>query len=558
MSLPFGDGDDKPKRVYLYARVSTEDQVDRGTIGAQVDFLQNFCKLYGLTPAGIYMDDGISGTIPLGERPEGRRLLDEARDGEVITYRLDRLGRKLAVLLEAHALLEQAGLTIRSATEPFDTATPIGKFLFQLLGSLAELEKSTISERMTMGRDRVARNGKWAGGPVPYGYDLDAERHLIPSARIAPGAGVTEAEVMQEVFANLEAGSTLGAEIARLNGLGVPCTSRWASGTERSRSAVWYLARLRFMVHNPVYKGENVLDSRHGQIVTQVPALVSAATWDAVHAQLLRNRRLSDKNAVNRYLLRGLITCANCGASYTGITPTKRGARAYAYYWCNAIKSTGYRPDRPRCPGKVLRADWLEAEVWRGCREYIDHPGDMLADAQAELRRRLADSAGHEERRRDLLRQIAEKDQERERVMTLYRRNRATLEETERQLDAIGTETAALRQMLEALKAQDELGRAFEAQIVATTAMLSDLRARADEAERTGDWDTKRGLIERLVTRITVTTTGEEKRGEPPAVDIYFAFGRRHAPESAPDVPPSGGGSGPGTLLVDSKTGRGS
>src|SRR5438552_13061331 len=159
--LPHTNGLDKPRRVYLYARVSTEDQADRGTIDAQVDFLHNFCKLYAIAPAGVYLDDGISGTIPLRERPEGRRLLDEATEGEVLVFRLDRLGRSLSVLLEAHTLLERADLTIRSATEPFDTGTPIGRFLFQLLGGLAELEKSTISERLIMGRDRVAKDGKW-------------------------------------------------------------------------------------------------------------------------------------------------------------------------------------------------------------------------------------------------------------------------------------------------------------------------------------------------------------------------------------------------------------
>jgi len=52
-----------------------------------------------------YADDGVSGTIPLHERPEGRRLLEEAKEGKFVAalvYRLDHLGRALLVVVDAH------------------------------------------------------------------------------------------------------------------------------------------------------------------------------------------------------------------------------------------------------------------------------------------------------------------------------------------------------------------------------------------------------------------------------------------------------------------------
>src|SRR5438105_3526386 len=158
---------DASGNMALYMRVSSEDQAERGTIGSQRDFLRQFAHLYVLSVIDEYEDDGITGTLPLSQRPAGRRLLDDARQGRfgcVLVYRVDRLGRSLTALLDAHTVLSQTGITIRSATEPFDTSTSIGTFLFQLLGSLAELEKSTITERMSLGRDRVVRNGAWPGG----------------------------------------------------------------------------------------------------------------------------------------------------------------------------------------------------------------------------------------------------------------------------------------------------------------------------------------------------------------------------------------------------------
>ena len=91
-----------------------------------------------------YADDGVTGTLPLAQRPHSQRLLQDVTTGRfgcVLVYCVDRLGCSLTTLLDAHAALSKAGITIRSATELFDTSTPIGTCLFQLLGSLAELEK---------------------------------------------------------------------------------------------------------------------------------------------------------------------------------------------------------------------------------------------------------------------------------------------------------------------------------------------------------------------------------------------------------------------------------
>jgi site-specific DNA recombinase len=181
-----------PVRVACYARVSTEDQAERQTVAAQTDFLRRYCDLHALPVAGVYVDDGISGATPLEDRPEGRRLLQDAESGAftvVLVYRLDRLGRSLKTLLTAHERLDAAGVAIRSGTEPFDTASPIGRFLFSLLGSMAELERATIAERTTRGRDRVAAQGQYTGGPVPLGYELDANRRLVPSSRVMAALG---------------------------------------------------------------------------------------------------------------------------------------------------------------------------------------------------------------------------------------------------------------------------------------------------------------------------------------------------------------------------------
>ena len=71
----------KPERVALYLRVSSEEQRDRETIELQRTFLEQYCNLHELEVTDVYEDNGVSGTIPVHERPEGRRLLEDAEGG---------------------------------------------------------------------------------------------------------------------------------------------------------------------------------------------------------------------------------------------------------------------------------------------------------------------------------------------------------------------------------------------------------------------------------------------------------------------------------------------
>jgi hypothetical protein len=156
----------RPEPVAFYLRVSSEEQRDRETIEIQGDFLEQYRGLYELEVAEIYKDDGISGTIPLHERPGGRRLLEDAKAGKfrtVIVYKLDRLGRSLLVIVDAHDRLETSGVSLRSATEPIDTSNPSGRLIFQMLASFAEYERGTgcVSNR------RERRSSKASEGSKP-------------------------------------------------------------------------------------------------------------------------------------------------------------------------------------------------------------------------------------------------------------------------------------------------------------------------------------------------------------------------------------------------------
>src|SRR3712207_817663 len=110
----------EPERVALYLRVSSEEQRTKETIETQDDFLEEYCKLYRHEIAEVYKDAAVSGTVPMGERPAGRKLLDDAKAGNfdvVLVYKLDRIGRTLLVVVDAHDRLQEAGVALRSRSE---------------------------------------------------------------------------------------------------------------------------------------------------------------------------------------------------------------------------------------------------------------------------------------------------------------------------------------------------------------------------------------------------------------------------------------------------------
>lgn len=131
-----------------YARTSTDDQ----TTALQLAAL----KKAGCTK--IFEDKGISGTIK--KRPALTRCLAALQSGDTLTvWKLDRLGRSLRDLIDHLDELRGRGVRLQSITESIDTETPTGRAMWQLVGVLAELERSMITERTKAGVKEAQKRG---------------------------------------------------------------------------------------------------------------------------------------------------------------------------------------------------------------------------------------------------------------------------------------------------------------------------------------------------------------------------------------------------------------
>ena len=513
----------------LYLRVSSEEQRERQTIETQRDFGTRWCALHEIPIRCVYEDDGVSGTVPLDERPGGARLLEAARQGQVsivYIYKIDRLGRGARPILNAVATLEALGCQVRSLTEPFDTSTPSGRFLLTILSGVAELERDTIIERSVAGSRRLAREGIWLGGVAPYGYRVvgkGKERRLsVCEELVAGGSGLTEAGVVREVYRLLiEERKTCYMIGQHLDMLGVPPVYTrdkrqiTLGGVKRPTSGRWSITRVRNMLASPIYKGVYVYGkrSRRGEPVEgRVPAIVSEEMWERAQEQLHQNMLRSPRHGKTYYLLRGLIRCGICGNTFTGrrYAPYHPGVKLY---YCCSGRITRNGPGNTRCRAKQICGD-LEDVVWSDIEGFLRDPGPVLRELKAQGQEGKAVVERLAERIAGWERALERSKGERDTVVGLFRRGRIDEEALDRQLDELDATEARLREQLEEARAAGE-GQARVRQAVEEAgSLLAELRSRLD-GELT--WEVKRSIVELLVVGIVVDMRAVEwvsRKGE--------------------------------------------
>jgi site-specific DNA recombinase len=255
MSSPNGHTP-KPDRVALYMRVSSEEQKEKESIATQDNFLEEYCKLYGHEVIGVYKDEAVYGTVSMRERPGGSRLLADAKEGyfgTVLAYKLDRIGRSLMVVVDAHDSLGESGVALKNATEPIDTSTPAGRLIFQMLASFSEFEQATITERSRDGLRRAFKDGRHLGR-IPYGYDVNADGafEIVED----------EARVVHHIIANVAAGATLYSEAKRLNDEREPSPGSKYRNRPRKPGACWDPSTIRAIVTATTYSGIRTIRGR--------------------------------------------------------------------------------------------------------------------------------------------------------------------------------------------------------------------------------------------------------------------------------------------------------
>jgi putative DNA-invertase from lambdoid prophage Rac len=173
-----------PMAIYGYTRVSTVRQAEDGeSLDVQQRTLKGYALMHGLAVDQVFVERGVSGSKPLGERPEGAALLAVLKAGDaIITPKLDRMFRSALDALDVLGRLKGRDVALHMIDLGGDvTGNGISKLVFTILSAVAEAERDRIRERVaTVKADQRAR-GRYLGGIVPFGWRLGDAGDLVES-----------------------------------------------------------------------------------------------------------------------------------------------------------------------------------------------------------------------------------------------------------------------------------------------------------------------------------------------------------------------------------------
>jgi site-specific DNA recombinase len=513
-------------RVAFYARVSSEQQTEQGTITSQVAALE--ARIGGdgfhLEPDHRFIDEGYSGASLV--RPALECLRDTVATGavdRVYVHSPDRLARRYAYQVLIIDEFQRLGVEIVFLNRAIGLS-PEDDLLLQVQGMVAEYERAKILERSRRGKRHAAHDGRVSVlSGAPYGYHYIGKHEGGGVARYA--IDETEASVVRLMF------QWIGRE--RLS-IGEVCRRlRQQDCVTRSGKPAWDRATVWGILKNPAYIGtaafgktrigpmrERLRPIRGGVeqprwpysayavpeaewLKVPVPALIDSDLFAAVQEQLAENRQRNRQNRRGqRYLLQGLLVCRRCGYAYYGKAISPRAAkgkrRDYAYYRCCGSDAHRFGGQR-LCANPQLRTDRADAVVWQEVQRLLQDPG-MIA---AEYERRLHQAQHPDAERPDLVTaeaQIAKLRRGIARLIDGYAEGLIEKAEFEQRITGLRQRITQWEQQAAALRDQAALRRTLSLII----GRLEDFAKQIQERMTAPEWSLQRDLIRLLVKRVEV------------------------------------------------------
>jgi DNA invertase Pin-like site-specific DNA recombinase len=195
-------------RTALYLRVSTAQQRP----DLQADGLHGYAARAGLEIVAEYLDRAVSGRQE--GRPQLQALMRAARQREfacVLVWKFDRFARSVSHLLCALEEFNHLRIRFISVQDQVDTASPMGKAMFTIIGAMAELESSLISERVRAGMAAARARGKPLGRPA-------TPAPLVSRIEVLAGTTGMSVRQIQEALAGQVSRSVVGEIVKRMRG----------------------------------------------------------------------------------------------------------------------------------------------------------------------------------------------------------------------------------------------------------------------------------------------------------------------------------------------------
>lgn len=317
---------DTTKRVGIWIRVSTEDQVR----GESPEHHEKRARLYaeakGWTVVTVYQLNAISGKT-VKDTPEAKRMMADVRDGHIqglIFSKLARLARNTRELLDFAEYFRQHDAELISLGESIDTSTPAGRLFYTMIAAMATWERDEIASRVAASVPIRARLGKPLGGAAPFGYAW------IEGALVVDEKEATVRRLMYDLYLEHLRFKTV-ARILNERGF------RTRKGEKFSDTTV------NRLLSDPIAGGTRRVNCTQAVSVDghwkrkpqdewvdiPAPAIISKEQWELVNATLTQHRGKARKKSKRvTHLFSGVTECHCGGKMYVPSTTPKYVCRS--------------------------------------------------------------------------------------------------------------------------------------------------------------------------------------------------------------------------------------
>lgn len=342
------------KKAYIYARVSTKEQVD----GASLDVQEKACREFADRQLNadivrVYREEGESAKT--ANRTQLTKMLNDARKEKgdvdyVVAYHPDRISRNAEIFWGViKATLRKCGVELRYACQPGIDGSRIGDFAEGLCALVAQLENGSKADRVHDSMAERAKQGYWVTQP-PLGFKVKVvmpdggladslgrkervkyPKVLVPDDTILSGENLSVADKVAKVlvaFADTDISETDAHEMAMKIGL------------KAKNGKSLHFNSLHHMLEHPVYAGY----SQPGKLLSEsiklrFPGLITKEQYDRIQVKLRTGKRELIPRETCMYPLDGTLLCEHCGMPLHGDAPRDgSGERKNRYYCRGGVK----------------------------------------------------------------------------------------------------------------------------------------------------------------------------------------------------------------------------
>lgn len=395
----------KQLKIAAYLRVSTDKQVQvfEGSLDTQKYRMEEFVRLKNKeNPTwgeiiDFYVDEGLSaGTV---KRPQYQRMMNDVRSGKVnliLVADISRLSRSVHDFSFLLKELEQYNASYMSMKEQFDTTTPAGRLMINMVVNMAQFEREQTSERVAINCNARAIRGYVNGGRTPFGFRREKDK----SGTFV--VNETEASQVKVIFNTFKDVGSVGKTIPVIEALGI-FPKLHGKQVKENRQSKWSYEKLKFLLSNPAYAGLKEVNKKHKNssaeklkpwegyqmVKASWPAIIDSELFFEIQDILEENlkierRRLQDAEK-RIFLLSGILFCKECGKALCGQSAHGK-KQIHRYYAHNSKRSRG-----TQCSVKRIPADAVEQVVINHLTEIVGRAG-YFEQLQVKIEENLRNS----------------------------------------------------------------------------------------------------------------------------------------------------------------------